>query len=265
MQTASILTFHDSVELFLHLSSEELQAEPIKRDFLEYWDKLKGRQPDNNNLGFHSQMKKLNNLRVGLKHHGVPPPESEIVASRVNVTNFFEKYTLIIFKVDFDKISMIDSVQNTSAREYLTQATTFMEQGRYGEALYKIAIAFDKIIVNYEGSKQSGFGKSVFHFGMRDPHSVHFNVDNDIIKYVNKSIEPLQKAVKILGLGLDLRRYVKFSLLTPEVFRTYGGVYLEFAFEPPSGRTKEHCQFCYDFVIDSAIRIQEFDFDTEKL
>jgi hypothetical protein len=180
MNAASILTFHDSVELFLYLSCTRLQIN-VKTDmpFMQYWDPLKS-LPDGTSLGYKSEMDSLNTLRGNLKHKGIPP-ESEIESSRVNVTNFFEKYTPIIFSVDFDKISMTDLVQNSSAREYLTQATTFMEQGRFGEALNKIAIAFDKIIVDYEGSKQSGFGKSVFHFGMRDPHSVHFRVDDEII------------------------------------------------------------------------------------
>jgi hypothetical protein len=41
MNAASILTFHDSIELFLHLSCEELGIN-IKTDtpFMQYWEKL---------------------------------------------------------------------------------------------------------------------------------------------------------------------------------------------------------------------------------
>jgi hypothetical protein len=142
-----------------------------------------------------------------------------------------------------------------------------MGQGNFGESLYKLAIAFDMIIVDYERRKESGFGKSVFHFGLPDPSLVHFRVDDDTAEFVNKSIEPLQKAMKIMILGLDYRRYVKFRLLVPEPMKLRqkeGGIFYP-PIELPQNHTEEQCHFCYDFVIDSAIRIQDFDFDIEKL
>jgi hypothetical protein len=203
MNAASILTFHDSVELFLHLSCKELGTNTsTSLTFMQYWERLQ-KLPDGTSLGYKSEMENLNTLRVILKHQGISPPESEIESSRVNVANFFERYTPIIFGIDFDKITMTDLVQYIPAREYLNQATTFMEQESFGGALNKIAIAFDMIIVDYEGRKQSGFGKSVFHFGLSNPHSILFNVDDDIREYVNKSIAPMQKAIKIIGLGLE--------------------------------------------------------------
>jgi hypothetical protein len=263
MNAASILTFHDSVELFLYLACSELKIN-ISKDikFMEYWDKLQN-LPDGTGLAYKSEMNNLNTFRVNLKHQGVNPPESEIEAARVNVSNFFNKYTPIIFGVYFDKISMADMVQYEPAREDLKQASTHMEQGNIRDALNRIAIAFDRIIVDYEERKQSVYGKSVFHFGLRDPHSIHFSADDGTREYVNKSIEPLQKVVKLMGLGLDLRRYVKFSLLVPEVARFSNGEYIDT--RQSSSRTMEDCQFCYDFVIDSAFRTQEFDFDIEKL
>jgi hypothetical protein len=216
--------------------------------------------------------KKLEKLRVNLKHQGINPPESEIEASRVNVTNFFEKYTPIIFKVDFDKISMIDLVQYVPARQSLNEATTLKEQGKFGEALYKLAIAFDQIIRDYESRKISRYGGSPFFFGkpLEYYKSLRMGITDrkmgEFIDGVIDSIKPMQEAMKILSLGLDYRRYVKFRLLAPEVHKIQGAqgeIYL--GPPPPQNHTIEECQFCYDFVIDSAIRIQDFDFDIEEL
>jgi len=61
-------------------------------------------------------------------------------------------------------------------------------------------------------------------------------------------------------LGLDYRHYVKFRLLTPHITRVLSGDYhisRGTRDEPPS---LDECRFCYDFVVGSAIRLQDFDF-----
>jgi hypothetical protein len=153
------------------------------------------------------------------------------------------------------------------ARDNLKEATTLMEQEKYNDALSKIGIAFDQIIEDYETRKGFRFGKSPFHFGLSKPYSVRYrDIDRDTIEFVNNSIEPMQKATKIISLGLDYRRYVRFRLLVPEVVRVMkeGGGFYYFPAKAFRNHTKEDCQFCHDFVIESAIRIQDFDFDIEK-
>lgn len=207
-------------------------------------------------LGHKSEMERLNRLRVDLKHHDITIAESEIEKARVNTTNFFEENTPIIFGMDFDKISMTDSVQYVPAREYLNQATALMEQERFGEALNKIAIAFDMIIDDFRQRKVSGSRKSPFHF---EPASTNHHISEDIKRFVNDSIKPLKRPLEIISLGLDYRQYIIFTRWAPEATRIISGQYIEY--EPPSNRTLAHCQFCYDFVIDSAIRIQDFEIE----
>ena len=80
-----------------------------------------------------------------------------------------------------------------------------------------------------------------------------------------RSIEALQEAVKILSLGLDYRRYVKFRLLTPYVIR-FGEKYKVIRTKKSSKRipTAEDVHFCIDFIIESALTLQEFDFEVER-
>jgi hypothetical protein len=87
-----------------------------------------------------------------------------------------------------------------------------MEQEKFGEALTKIAIAFDQIIDDYESRKKFRYGRSPFFFG--DPLE-YYNTDGEVKEF----IEPMHEAMKILTLGLDYRRYVKFRLLVPELLR----------------------------------------------
>jgi len=82
---------------------------------------------------------------------------------------------------------------------------------------------------------------------------------------VIRSIEALQEAVKFLSLGLDYRRYVKFRLLTPYVVR-FGEKYKVIGTKrsPKWIPTAEDVHFCIDFIIESALTLQEFDFEVER-
>jgi hypothetical protein len=88
----------------------------------------------------------------------------------------------------------------------------------------------------------------------------------DFIDKTKESVEALQEAVKILSLGLDYKRYARFRLLTPYVERYMNGNYNIVRMRRGSKEvpTDEEVQFCIDFVIESAIALQEFDFSLEE-
>ena len=67
--------------------------------------------------------------------------------------------------------------------------------------------------------------------------------------------------MEVICLGIDYRRYVKFQLLTPKVKKSDGTHEIcrrkEVSRVAP---TMEDVQFCINFVIESAITLQKFDF-----
>ena len=86
----------------------------------------------------------------------------------------------------------------------------------------------------------------------------------DFIDKVNESIEGLQGAVKILSFGIDYTRYIKFKMLTPNVTRMREGKHVAEIW----GKKKwsiDNCQYCIDFVLDCALKLQEFDFDIKEI
>ena len=65
----SILNFHDSVELFLQLSAEEVGVTRTKDiKFMEYWDLITAKGIL---LPLKGSISKLNNARANLKHGGL--------------------------------------------------------------------------------------------------------------------------------------------------------------------------------------------------
>lgn len=261
---ASILTFHDSVELFLQLASEKLNESRSGINFMEYWDVLTPRLPDPG-LTQKESMRRLNSARVALKHHGTMPSKLDIEAFRASVTSFFAENTPQVFGVDFEAISMVELVQCDEARESIKKATNLQEEGNLKEAFDNIAIAFSQLIYDYENRNRSRFGVSPYFFGesfnfMDIPHT-----DTGFHDRVTRSIEDLRNALKIVSLGIDYRKYYKFSQLTPTIHKIMNGRWHITRFAPSTSplMSSENFKFCYDFVIESAIHLQEFDFELE--
>lgn len=265
--SASILMFHDSIELFLQLSTEYLNASTSTSiNFMKYFDiinqKLVGQQ-----VSQKPSMNRLNRARVSLKHYGMRPTESEIETYRINAMSFFEDNTPIVFGIEFSDISMIDLVENDDVKNILKDVENFSKNEQYKNALEHIVVAFDILITDYEKNKKH-FGKSVFIAGGDLPRKFAFADDNR--KYKNefdkliKSIKEIQTALKILGFNIDYRKYIKFHLLTPMLFHgkdIYDKYDAFWSFEKKEAFTKEDVEFCFNFIIESALKLQEFDFE----
>jgi len=220
-------------------------------------------------------MRRLNGARVALKHHGTSPSKLDIEAFRASATNFFEENTHPIFDIKFSEISLIDLVQCEETKNNLKESEQLLGENKIEDSLDKVALAFTQLVDDYESRKRGRFGRSPFFFGesLTFLSSFHMGIDRsqvgklaDFIDKVKESLEALQDAVKILSLGVDYRRYVKFRLLTPHIYRTLDENY--HVSRVPWGEkgvpSVEDVQFCIDFVIESAVILQEFDFNIES-
>jgi hypothetical protein len=84
------------------------------------------------------------------------------------------------------------------------------------------------------------------------------------IDSVKESVDGIRGVIKILSYGLNYREYLKFKILTPKVVRFIGGGRQAQTFRNKKWN-KENCQYCIDFVINSSLTLQEFDFDIGTL
>jgi len=256
MNAAAVLTFHDSIELFLHLACEKSNIETTNTDFKGYWTKLNPIYSQEG-LSQHASMMRLNKARVGLKHSGILPSSLEIEGFRAATTNFFEENTPKVFGIAFSDISMADLLQSQEARMHLRKADAMMDEGNIETAFSELARAFFEVENFYEESQRDEFGRSPYGFGKSllkvDELKRTFGVTlSEICETVNRLCE----AMRVLALGLDYRKFVRFSELTPRVLRPIGGgpVVHDLKRTPPP--TLNDYQFCRDFVIECAIVLQ---------
>lgn len=144
-----------------------------------------------------------------------------------------------------------------------------MEQEDTRAALNNIAIAFAQLVEDYENQQQPSavspiiFGKSLLS-NSQASRGISSRSTDDFFKSTSASIEALESAMNVVILGLDYRRYVKFQRLTPSIMsprhkRDYV-IYRSEQSEENSA-SMEDCRFCFDFVVECAIRLQDFAFE----
>jgi hypothetical protein len=252
IKATSILTFHDSVELFLHLASEKANTSSSEFDFMDYWEPLKTKYPPDG-LSQKESMRRLNKVRVGLKHSGILPSRDEIEGLRASVTNFFEDNTPIVFGIPFGEISMVNLVSSEEARKLLQCAETKIVGGNIEEVFPDLALAFYHIVDEHEQSQRNKFGESPYSFETHFHKLRNIPIVGGSLDEIVRAIDQLCDALRIVALGLDYKRYTKFSRLTPTVIRIAGGQPRLQEHERGIPRSYDDCKFCLDFVIESSL------------
>lgn len=265
----SILSFHDSIEMFLKLLSEHLNINSTKFSFMDYWENI-------NSLTLKESMRNLNSRRVNIKHKGLLPAKSEIEISRINTTDFFNQNCKLNFGVEFSEISLINLIQYEKVKEYLEFAQDSLNKGKNQESIIASTFAFNELLFSYENNKSS-WGHSPFlvgkdmTWGMRSSHEIRSSKNSEAkillkdLQTVWESVKEIQKVIKINNLGIVYKDYIKFKYLTPEVYRSHDNQLSPGSMFLSAKWTKENCEFCINFVIENSLNLQDFEFDIENL
>lgn len=263
-----LLSFHDSVEMFMKLCAE-IKGERIKRDtnFGDYFRIVLG-------LLGEAEMSNLNNRRVALKHYGSLPSKLDVEISRVNVTTFFQNNTPLFFNMNFDDISLISLVKYDSVKEYLQSALDNLNNGNNESSIINSQIAFKELLFCYEEDKRYQWNspfKICEDFSFSDSRSLRstgLGLDfESFVDKVQKSIINLDDISKVLGFGLNFKKYTKFKIMEPyiNVWPEEGGRKYETMKNDRINYNNKNAEFCFDFVIESSLKLQEFDFDINEL
>ena len=259
----SILSFHDSVELFLQLALQRLNISKESRSFIEYWEVI-DKAEKGIKLSQKESMKKLNKARVSLKHYGILATKLDIESYRATTLAFFDENCPIIFNINFDEVSLIDSITYERPRELLKKAKNQYENGLMNDALLSTGLSFSYLISEFEKSRTVRY-KSPFNIGksmlpIRSDWFGHGSQTHDIKQFmsnVSDSITAIQEVLRLLCFGIDFKKYAKFRTLVPSIkFAMDGTPHYYINHELPL--EKEDFEFCISFIVEAAIKLQEF-------
>jgi hypothetical protein len=260
LNMVSILLFHDAVELFLALASEYLDAGKVGQDFLAYWEAINQKLPSKD-FGQKDSMNRLNKARANWKHYGIRLSTTEIEDFRTNVATFFRENTPRVFGFAFEEISMVALVQGKEVQDRLLKAEQLSNTGEIKTAIKEIAIAFHDLFYRFEWRVVEQNSVHLHGLSPRYFSRVESTAPKELSRFakeIDQELETLHKQIRLLSLGIDYRRYLRFLSLIPIVHLMMSGTYEVSGV----GRGQSHHDylFCYQFVIECALRLQEIQF-----
>lgn len=256
----SILAFHDCIEMFLLLVAEHNDVKSDNISFMGFWDKFP-------NLTLKESMRAVKDRRVSAKHKGQFPSKSDIDISRISVTDFLEQNSKIQFGIEFKDVSLLDLIKNEQVKDYLKKAQEYIQTNKFNESIIYSGIAFEELIHFYESNKRLMNYSEIFDLGEKVGHKYEALVGRDDkcgyrwFKEITDTTNKLRDLLKITGYGIDYRQYSVFKYLIPNYYKDANNNYSILPSTNYIKMTLENCQFCIDFVIESAIILQKFDFD----
>jgi hypothetical protein len=280
---SAVLTFHDTVELFLGLSADHLGVSIQEHlPFTKYWEVLHPDKAGSRGVDLPTKqgMNRLNRLRNGFKHAGTLPGVPAVEQARAETTAFLEDATPLVFSIPFGDIDMADVAPQAKVRAKLKQARVENDSGARIGAMASLAEAFELVFM--ARTKPDWLRETPFSFGRdetyppseRDYLRLGSHVDpgnrHDSHKItqeqfrVAEATRSLQIGMRVVALGIDYASYYRFRIMTPGVAHHHDGerrLYHAKAYAP----RPEDFEWCYQFVIESALRVAEADAHVDGL
>ncbi|MFG2595678.1 hypothetical protein [Streptomyces sp. NPDC048462] len=275
MAATSLLSLHDSVEMFLVLTGDSLHAPLDARvDFLEYWRKLRmggaGVQ-----LSAVAGMRRLHDHRNGLKHVGNTPVPDVVAQAVSDTTGFFEDNVPRVFGIDFFTLDMSDVISQPHIRDLAKQAVSRFAAGSHMEGMGDLALAFrDLFDDQVQGSgwlpaaslgrpmrENPSWGNEIAHTlaALHNPGTQNGPTPREekigrMISDTAHAVAGMQKVLHLMALGIGYEEYLRFDQLTPDVHgsRSHPRLTVPTGYAP----TEEEFDFCHQFIVTVSVRLE---------
>jgi hypothetical protein len=263
LASVSLLLLHDATEHLLVLCCYKVGADPSKSDFQGYWKLIEEKRTQQAPLPDRGRMVAFNKARVALKHHGNQPSRTQLQDFQTLVLNFFDNVVPEIFGLSFASINLAAFVTNKEARKHLETATAAFDEGRYTDSVNETAYAFDDIRKDNPLEKHQSSQRDPFQWMPSPPYIYTDNPSSDgnahdFFRSVADCLQWLRESVSVLSHGTDFSRYTRFRAIAPFVNASYGGErHVVDQREDKRPHTLEEAEFCINYVIDSALQIQQ--------
>ena len=239
--------------------------------FMNYWNKI----PE---LTLKESMRILKDRRVNIKHKGLFPSKSDIEISRITMTDFLNQNTKIQFGLEFSSVSISSLISYNKVKEYIAIAEEYLAKNDFYNCLVNSKIAFIELLSSYEDSKRGKYHiNSIVNVGSKIGNEYQKLIGHDEkfgerwFRDVSETTNRVREILKITALGVDYRKYAFFEYITPETNSYWNNSSREYHsmpkdyYESRFNLRASDCQFCIDFVIDSALKLQGFDYDINNL
>ena len=207
---------------------------------------------------------RLNRARVNFKHHGIRVAEEDASSFLNNVRAFLSEISREVLEVDFWSISSIDAVGHRRTQNWLRKAKESFESEEFMGSLECSAKAA-AVFLSYRSALPIGLESELFPSSWAKDawHSRRFRAhggqDSGFESWASAKIDELEWRLVLVSNGIDLAEYNKFQSLTPRTSMTRAGAFrtLWAGKHMPMAATAQDALFCINFVVNTAIRLQD--------
>jgi len=263
----ALLFFHDAIELLMNLICWKNKKKCKKNNFEEYFRELGYYDLYQQNLY------NLTTTRNRLKHSGVFPSKVEMKSIHQGVRNVLNELLQKEFNTTLDNIFLADLVQHETAKQSLKKAEELLRQGNTKDAIYYTNHAFT-VLMGWFLHKLNQYSKHFKKYGLPvgpdQSELLQENLEftrmllkildelniqqqrNRVIKLLCDAVDSLQKNMLLILVGIDMSEYLKYHLIAPPRDITMYGIA-----KPMYTPTEEEVCFCINFVVKTALKLQE--------
>ena len=266
----ALLNFHDALEFLFDVILEDnnVYSNSDKEfSFMKMFNicnsKLKKKGLEKSSFG--ASLKKLKDRRVDIKHRGSFPSPQDISEARYTALNLFKEFCLKFYELDYEDIDLVDLLPDSRTKKCLLNIKDCAENI---EVIDNLALAFAYLLKDFESTKNIPLSRSPYQLTKkRQLRASETGLDEikpirDYIETTNDNIKSLEENLKIIAFGIDYNKYAQFKFLIPvninwilsrdEPRRTL-------RYEPIE-LDNNQIEFCKNFIIESALKLQQFDF-----
>lgn len=223
INTLAINIMQDAVESCLTATGEHISATiPNRTDFDKLFDIVVlalGNPPEL--TGLRAAAIALNNARVGFKHHGNQVRDATLRRHLDVAVTLIDALVAAAFGMRLDEVSMLLLVRDAQARGLIENAERLAKTD-LSAALFRLRLAFDLIIAEYQSRKSVDGWQSIFDtkpnffpstFDLRNQFG---NKGRDYMEKISQWVEALDGLTRLGAFGIDLQRFAYFDAVAPK-------------------------------------------------
>jgi hypothetical protein len=274
LNVTALLNMHDTAELFMQVAADHLGAVlgPVVY-FMDYFKQLNpAKHPGGVKLLRQREMTGLNNLRNEFKHRGTLPGPQAVHDACAHVRAFLEENTPLVFGIALTDIGMAEVIPQEPIRDKVRAASVAAASGDLINAMGELAEAYDELFEAGSSRRRIGrFGDTIRPMAEHDITQAVRPCPNDktrrsasadyrnlakMISDIADAGADIQRAMRVMALGIDYRQFERFQDLTPRIFYFVGGG-RDRRTRPDYAPTAAEFDFCCDFMVTAALRVAE--------
>lgn len=230
-----ILVAHDAVELGIAAIAYQIGALPTTKRFLmEYFDPIRSKMHQGQEVEGKEYCRKLNIVRGELKHGMIYPNPKEWINVGDKIYSYLSDWCRQYLQISLDDLDNSILIKNPQVKQFYDNAKMELSSANYQEVLELLAKA---AFLLFE--------------------------DNSALRSLQVGIAKAEDAIKLAAFGVHANDFLALQEFLPQVTRESDRVlsirWIQKSFGHPGNWRKDSASFCTTAFLDLALKIQNAD------